>query len=49
MPIASSRKLWRITKSYGEYYFEIKYDGEVIDRIRIEQPAITFLESHGEI
>lgn len=49
MGIASSKKLWRITKSYGEYYYEIKYDGEVIDRIRIEHPALSFLESQGEI
>ena len=49
MTIASSKKLWRITKSYGEYYYEIKYDGDVIDRIRIDIPAKTFLELHGEL
>ena len=49
MNIPSSQKLWRITKERDEYYYEIKLSGVVIDRIRIEEPAISYLKKEEVI
>lgn len=40
----SSQKLWRITKELDTYYYEIKLKGTVIDRIKIEEPALSYLK-----
>lgn len=47
MNIPSSKLLWRITYYLGQPYYEIKLDGEVIDRFKIEEPAVSFLKSKG--
>lgn len=43
----SNQKLWRIVNERNDYYYEIKLDGIVIDRLKIEEPAITYLEKVG--
>lgn len=45
----SNQKLWKIVKERGEYYYEIKLAGEIIDRIRIEEPTISILKRLGMI
>lgn len=45
----SSVKLWRVIKQADGYYYEIKLDGMVIDRIKIEQPAIAVLKKEEVI
>lgn len=42
-------KLWRVIKEPNGYYYEIKLDGVVIDRIKIEQPAIAVLKKEDVI
>lgn len=43
------QKLWRISRSLDGYYYEIKLAGVVIDRIKIEEPTLTFLKQEGVI
>ena len=43
----AAQKLWRITKERDNFYYEIKLHGEIIDRIRIEEPALKFLKDKG--
>lgn len=45
----SSQKLWKVIKERGEYYYEVKLAGEVIDRIRIEEPTLSILKDMGLI
>lgn len=40
----SSQKLWRISRSLDGYYYEIKLAGVIIDRIKIEEPTLTYLK-----
>lgn len=40
----ASQKLWRITHSLDGFYYEIKLAGVVIDRIKIEEPTLTYLK-----
>ena len=40
----SSQKLWRVIKEPDGYYYEIKLAGMVIDRVKIEYPAIAVLK-----
>lgn len=47
MSYTASQKLWRITKEPTGYYYEIKLAGMVIDRIKIEYPAINTLKKEG--
>lgn len=49
MKYLSNQKLWKIIKERGDYYYEIKLRGEVIDRIRIEEPTLTILKKVGII
>lgn len=42
--IPACQKLWRITKQTDGYYYEIKLKGVVIDRVRIDYPAIAILK-----
>jgi hypothetical protein len=44
-----SRKLWKIIKEPSGYYFEIKLDGVVIDRIKVEYGVEKFLKQKGEL
>ena len=43
----SNQKLWRIIKERNNYYYEIKLAGEVIDRVAILEPTITYLKDKG--
>lgn len=45
----ASQKLWRISRTLDGYYYEIKLAGVVIDRIKIEEPTLTFLKQEGVI
>lgn len=39
----SNQKLWRITKEPTGYYYEIKLAGTIVDRIKVEEPALSYL------
>ena len=43
----ASQKLWRIVQERDDFYYEIKLAGVVIDRIKIEEPALSYLEQEG--
>lgn len=43
MSYLSNQKLWKVVKERDNYYYEIRLAGMIIDRIRIEEPALTFL------
>lgn len=45
----ASQKLWKVVKERGEYYYEVKLRGEVIDRIRIEEPTLSIMKELGLI
>lgn len=45
----SNQKLWKVVKERGEYYYEVKLAGEIIDRIRIEEPTLSILRKAGLI
>ena len=49
MSYLSNQKLWKVVKERGEYYYEVKLAGEIIDRIRIEEPTISILKDAGII
>ena len=49
MPYLASQKLWRIIKERDEYYYEIRLSGNTIDRIHIDEPALSFLKEKGVI
>ena len=39
----SSQKLWRIVYEPTGYYYEIRLKGMTIDRIKIEEPVLSYL------
>lgn len=45
----SNQKLWRVVKETQGYYYEIKLAGTVIDRIKIEYPALNILKEEDLI
>lgn len=45
----SSQKLWRVIKEPNGYYYEIRLAGSIIDRIKIEYPALSYLKNEGVI
>lgn len=45
----ANQKLWKITKEPTGYYYEIKLAGTVVDRIRVEYPALGVLKKEGVI
>lgn len=45
----SNQKLWRIIRQPEGYYYEIRLAGIVIDRIKIEYPALATLKQEGLI
>ena len=47
--IPSSQKLWRIVKVRDEYYYELRLAGVTIDRIKIDEPAFSYLKREGLI
>lgn len=47
MSYPASQKLWKVVKERGEYYYEIKLKGEIIDRIHIEEPTLSILKDTG--
>ena len=47
MSIPACQKLWKIVKEPTGYYYEIKIRGVVIDRLKIEEPALSVLEKEG--
>lgn len=49
MTYLSNQKLWRVIKEPDGYYYEIKLAGMIIDRIRIEYPALGVLKEEGII
>lgn len=44
MKYNACQKLWRISRSFDGFYYEIKLAGVVIDRIKIEEPTLTYLK-----
>lgn len=45
----ASQKLWRIVQERDDFYYEIKLAGVVIDRIKVEEPALKFMKDKGLI
>ena len=45
----SNQKLWRAVKQADGYYYEIKLAGVVVDRLRIDYPALGTLKQEGVI
>ena len=45
----SSQKLWRVVKEPSGYYYEIKLAGMVIDRIKVDYPALATLKKEEVI
>lgn len=45
----SNQKLWKVVKEPSGYYYEIKLGGMVIDRIKVEHPAIAVLKKEEVI
>lgn len=45
----ANQKLWRVIKERDDYYYEIRLAGTIIDRIRIEHPALKYLKENGVI
>ena len=45
----SSQKLWRVIKEPSGYYYEIRLKGMVIDRIKVDYPALATLKKEGVI
>lgn len=49
MKYLSNQKLWRVVREPNGYYYEIKLAGMVIDRIKVEYPALNILKTEGII
>lgn len=49
MKYLSNQRLWKVVKERGNYYYEIKLAGEIIDRIRIEEPTLSIMKKVGLI
>lgn len=45
----SSQKLWRVIKEPSGYYYEIRLKGIVIDRIKVDYPALATLKNEEVI
>lgn len=45
MKYLANQKLWRIIREPSGYYYEIKLGGMVIDRVKIDEPALTVLKN----
>lgn len=49
MSSPACQKLWRITREPTGYYYEIRLKGVVIDRIKVEEPTLSYLKKNEEI
>ena len=49
MSIASSKKLWKVIRQPEGYYYEMRLEGVILDRIRVEEPALHILKDKGEL
>lgn len=49
MKYLSNQKLWRVIKEPDGYYYEIKLAGMVIDRIKVDYPALATLKKEEVI
>ena len=49
MSSPACQKLWRITQEPTGYYYEIRLKGVVIDRIKVEEPTLSYLKKNEEI
>lgn len=49
MKYLANQKLWKITRTPEGYYYEIKLAGMVIDRLKIDYPALGTLKKEGVI
>lgn len=45
MKYLANQKLWKIIREPNGYYYEIRLGGMVIDRVKIDEPALTVLKS----
>ena len=45
----SNQKLWRIINERDTYYYEIKLDGIIVDRVKVEEPALKYFKKEGVI
>lgn len=45
--IPASYKLWKLIKQPDGYYYEIRLKGIIIDRIKVEYPALATLKKEG--
>ena len=43
----ASQKLWKVVKERENFYYEIKLAGVVIDRIKVEEPTLSYLKKEG--
>lgn len=49
MKYLANQKLWKIIREPNGYYYEIKLAGMVIERIKVEYPALGTLKKEGVI
>ena len=45
MKYLANQKLWKIIREPNGYYYEIKLGGMVIDRVKVDEPALTVLKN----
>ena len=45
MKYLANQKLWKVIREPTGYYYEIRLAGMVIDRVKIEEPALTVLKN----
>lgn len=48
-PYPASQKLWKVVKEPSGFYYEIKLKGMVVDRLKVDEPALTNLKEAGVI
>lgn len=49
MKYTPAQKLWKVIKERDEYYYEIRLAGNIIDRVRIEEPTLKYLKQEEVI
>lgn len=45
MKYLANQKLWKVIREPTGYYYEIRLAGMVLDRVKIDEPALTVLKS----
>lgn len=45
MKYLANQKLWKVIREPTGYYYEIRLAGMVIDRVKIDEPALTVLKN----